>query len=198
MTTNVYKLTSPSLPGGAVYFCYRDGRLSAFDAADASPTEQQLRWILQQAPINEAELEGITWGSGVFQLIPAKTAKDKLILFAQYFKSYRGVTYVATQVERSNIRTVPVTPDLLRTFFESPLDNFGIANYIRRINLTKDQLKNGAGPRFPAHYSAKFEKELSEDQQRAYHAHLKKLGWKYDYGPAGSLWKPPVRVADGA
>ena len=194
----IYRLTSPSLPGGGIYFCYRDGQLSGFDLADARPTAPQIRWLLDRLPVAEAELDGMEWGAGRFELIPTKTAKEKLILFAQTFKSRRGVTYVATQLERSNIRTVPVTADLLRVFFDDPLTDFTIANYIKRINITKDRLKNGSDPtaRMPNHYDPKYEAALTGDAITAYHRHLIGRGWRKAHGPAGTVWNPPPRTTE--
>ncbi len=200
MTTAVYKLTSPLVTGGAIYLAYRGGKLSGFDAADAVLTEAQLTYLLRHLPVVETELATVDLGSMRVQLIPAKTAKDKVILFCQTFKTRRGVSYVATQMETSNIRTVPVTTDLLAVFFDSPLSDFTIGNYIRRINITKDRLKNGAdgGQRMPAYYDARYEATLTGNDLMAYHRHLLERGWRKEHGPAGTVWKRPPRTPEGA
>ncbi|WP_400192798.1 hypothetical protein [Hymenobacter sp. B81] len=182
MKTSVYKLTSPAFPGGAIYVCYKLGALQALDLADAQLSTTQRAYLLAALPVVEAELEKAQLGKMVIQPMPERTAKDKIVLFCLAYKEYRQVTYHATQNERSNIRTVPVSKELLKTFFESPLQDFSIRNYINRINITRDQLKNGRDPktRFPSGYDKAFYNSLTGEALTAYRKHLRDNGWVYD------------------
>lgn len=196
MTTSIYRITSPKFTGGAIYLCYRNGLISAFDAADVVLSPEQAAYLMDKFPVHEANALATEYGFPTFtDLVVPKTAKEKIIVFCQYYKSYRGVTYVPTQQERSNIRTVPVTADLLRIWFtDSTLSNFTIVNYISRINITKDRLKNGMPgerPQHPNFYDKKYEAGLQGNAIMDYHMHLTKLGWRKAHGPAGTVWNPP-------
>ncbi len=183
MTTSIYKMASPKIPGGAIYLSYRAGGLHAIDIADAKPTPAQLRYLLNVLPVIEAELPTVDLGTMTVTPIPERAAKDKIKWFCAAFREYRGVSYKPTQNEASNIRTVPVNQELLTVFFETPLlMDFTIRNYIQRINITRDVLKNGRDPkeRFPNHYDKELYHKLAPEKLIAYKKHLVAQGWRYD------------------
>lgn len=182
MKTSIYKLTSKKIAGGAIYVSYRLGKLQTLDLADAQATPEQVHYLLLLLPPVENALQVTDWGSMVVTPIPERTAKDKIKLFCAAFRDYRGVTYQPTQTEASNIRTVQVNPQLLQVFFETPLLDFSIRNYIARINITKDVLKNGRNvkERFPAGYDHDFYHKLTGEKLTEYKRHLRDNGWSYD------------------
>jgi hypothetical protein len=180
MKTAIYKLTSPKIGGGGIYLSYREGQLRTLDLADAHPTAAQLLYLLQHLPADEAALAAAPLGSMTVAQLSERSAKDKIVLFCVAFKDYRGIPYHATQNERSNIRTVPVSRDLLKVFFEDDLVDFSIRNYIHRINVTRDKLKNSGAQKFPDYYDKALYNKLPPDQLMAYKKHLVDKGWVFD------------------
>lgn len=180
MNTSIYKLTSPKIPGGGIYLNYQAGFLRGVDVADAQPTAAQLSYLLNVLPVHEVELPATNWGTMVVIPLPERAVKDKIKLYCAVYKEYREVTYTATQNEKSNIRTVPVNGELLKMFFESDLRDFSIRNYIARINITKDVLKNGrdAKERFPNEYNHELYHKLAPDRLVAYQKHLFACGFR--------------------
>ncbi len=184
MNTSLYKLTSPKIAGGAIYLRYRAGLLRGVDVADAQPTPDQLAYLLNILPVLEAQLTSgqVNLGSMAVVPLPERTVKDKIAHFCAAFQEYRGVSYRPTQNEASNIRTVPVGRELLSTFFETPgLLDFTIRNYIQRINITRDVLKNGRDPkeRFPNQFDKEFLQKLPSEKHPAYFKHLRERGWQF-------------------
>jgi hypothetical protein len=187
MNTSIYKLTSPKIAGGAIYIRYRLGLFRGLDVADAQATADQLAYLLNILPVREEQLTSgqVNLGSMVVVPLPERTAKDKIAHFCAAFQEYRGISYRPTQNECSNIRTVPVSQDLLAVFFETPLLlDFSIRNYIQRINVTRDILKNGRDPkeRFPNQFDKEFLQKLPSEKHPAYFKHLRALGWQFITG----------------
>ena len=190
MQVSVYKLSSNRLKG-SLYLGYKNGLLTNFESELLEPlTDEQWDYLRQRLPLQEEQVQGLTAANLKVIAINAKSIKDKVILFCQYYKAYRNVSYVAKILEKANLKGIPVTESLLKTFFESPLQNFTLKNYIDRINITKDLLKNGGSARFPAYYDRDFERTLSPELTQEYHKHLVNLGWSKEYsGAVGTVWK---------
>lgn len=182
--TVLYKLTSPRIKGGGIYLSYNLGRFQAIDVANATPTDDQLVALFARITPTEAQLvnPSIQWGSMKLEECPTRTASDKIKWFCAAWRDYRGQTYLATQNEKSNIRTVPVTSELLKVFFETTLLDYSIRNYIQRINQTRDILVNGRDlkSRFPNYYDAAFYAKQEGQRLVDYKRHLRELGWEYD------------------
>lgn len=195
MLTTLYKASSPNLPGGSIYLSYKQGQLAAFDVADTKLTPNQLGWLLQRLPVSEAEITTADLSTLKVELVPGRTAKDKIKMFCAAYRDFRGVTYQPTQNEVANIKNVPVSADLLRTFFECPLLDFRIGNYVARINVTKDFLKNGRdlAARMPNYFDKEYFKHCEGERLMAYKKHLHALGWRYD--SARNIWKEPAKVS---
>jgi len=189
----VYKLTSSKI-SGALYLYYDNKSLRSFQSELNKPlTEEQWKYLREKLPLQEDQVTTLEQYNLVVQPIKGKSVQDKVILFCMYYKHYRGTSYAAKTLEKANLKGIPVTEDLLTIFFNSPLQNFTLKNYIDRINITKDHLKNGVpGDKlvtFPAYFDEKFEKTLNQEQTTAYHAHLISLGWAKHYNPnAGNVW----------
>lgn len=182
MSYNIYRVNSKAFEG-FIYLKYTNGKLSAIDIPNPMKREV-FRALLQYIEQEETEIKPnsqIIGTSIICQKMNARTAKDKLIMFAMSFRHYRGFNYQASEIERANIKNVPVTKELLDCFFTDPLGKFTITNYIYRINITRDQLVNGkrtAGSyRFPSHYDRDVEAKLSGQELQAYYKHLKANGW---------------------
>ena len=184
MTTSIYKLTSPKIPGGGIYVSYRAGALAALDVSDAKPSPEQLRYLLGNLPLVETQMALVEWGSMTVAQMPERAVKDKIKMFCAAYKEYREVNYMPTQNEASNIRTVPVNSELLTVFFESKLLDFSIRNYITRINNLRDILKNGRDikERFPNEYDHELYHKLAPDRLIAYQKHLRTQGFKHVTG----------------
>lgn len=195
MVSHIYKAASPNLPGGSIYISYKHGQLQAFDLADVKLTPEQLTWLVQRLPVTEASITTADLSTLVITPIPNRTAKDKIKMFCAAYRDFRGVTYQPTQKEAANVVHVPVSAELLRTFFECPLLDFTIFNYVKRINITKDFLKNGRelSKRLPNHFDKEFYKNADGPTLVAYRQHLKNLGWVYD--SPRNIWKDPGKVS---
>ncbi|MDJ0363589.1 hypothetical protein QMK33_00375 [Hymenobacter sp. H14-R3] len=196
MNTSIYKLTSAKIPGGAIYIRYRGGLLRGLDTADAQPTAEQLEYFLHLLPVREAQLASgeVSLGNMSIIPLPERTTKDKIAHYCAAFQEYRNVSYRPTQNEASNIRTVPVSQELLAIFFETPLLlDFSIRNYIQRINITRDIQKNGrnAKERFPNQFDKDFFQKLPSEKHGAYYAHLRAQGLEFIKGRG---WVVPDRL----
>jgi hypothetical protein len=183
MNTSIYKLASPKIAGGAIYLRYRAGLLRGIDVADAQPTPEQLTFLLNVLPVQEARLTNGEVNLGTMKVVPLpeRLAKDKIAHFCAAFQEYRKVSYRPTQNECSNIRTVPVNAELLTVFFETPLMDYSIRNYIARINVTRDVQKNGRDlkKRFPKGYDADFYSKCDGPTLVEYKKYLRENGWIY-------------------
>ena len=189
--TTIYKLKSPQVPG-LVYLCYRNGLLSSIDGADATLTAKQWSYLLMGVPPQEKEIENWQLGEMRASLVVPRSVKEKVVAFCAAYKASRGVHYQAKLLEKANLKDVPVNDELLKVFFESPLQNFTLKNYIDRINITKDQARNGRDgtSHFPSQWDPVFFKSLHDPQlMMAYQAHLRRLGWRYD--KARNVWHAP-------
>ena len=187
----VFRLTSKQLEGPA-YLYYFDGALAGIDAGLARPNAAQWLFLLEGIAFRAADVAP-QLGQAVIELLEPKSVQDKVVLFSIFFRKYRGVNYAAKILEKANLKGVAVTKQLLTTFFESPLSNFTLSNYIARINLTKDHTRNGneiQKPRFPDVYDRATEARLSGQELSEYYQHLYKLGWRRDTtGGVGTVWK---------
>lgn len=188
--TTIYKLKSSRVQG-VIYVCYRDGLFSNLDCADATLTAEQCGYLLRTLPPREAQLQDVNMGTLTASLVVPRSVKDKVVLFCANYKSYRGVVYVPKLIEKANLKDVPVTNELLTVFFESPLQNFTLKNYIDRINITKDQARNGRAGTvvFPNQWDARFAAGLSGETLTSYRAHLRSLEWRYD--SSRGIWVAP-------
>ena len=194
MSVKIYKITG-KLFKGAFYLRFEKGYLTGVEYIfNESLTGDVWRSIHELMPQHENELkEFCERRILVASQVKAKTLQDKIVLFNHFYKHYRGVAYVGKTVEKANLKNVPVTPDLLKVFFESPLSNFTMANYINRINITKDFARNGMkGNKHPNYYDRDYEKTLGQTELNEYHKHLRALGWTSKYHPStGTVWKEP-------
>ncbi|MBA9078960.1 hypothetical protein [Rufibacter quisquiliarum] len=194
MNVSVYKLKSDKL-NGAMYLGFKDGILNNFASELNVPlTDDQWHYLRQRLPLREANINELTQANLKITPVVAKSVQDKVILFCQFYKSYRGVSYVAKQLEKANLKNIPVNKDLLKVFFEDGLQNFTLQNYINRINITKDYLKNGLpgaqATKMPDYYDRDFERKLGREEIQQYHAHLYSKGWVKEYnGTTGTVWK---------
>jgi hypothetical protein len=188
---SVYKLTSPRMVG-TVYIYYFDGQLAGLDFGLATLKPDQVEYLLAHTPVRSSELATVQIGQVTVKLLEPRSIQDKVIMFCQWFRRYRGVTYTAKILEKANLKGIPVNVELLDVFFNSPLANFTLSNYIQRINQTKDHLKNGAErqrARFPNEWSRETEAKYQGKDLEEYYQHLYRAGWRRESGPAGSVWK---------
>jgi hypothetical protein len=190
--TTIYKLKSPRFTG-TIFVNYRDGVFSQLDCTDADLSQEQRSYLLKVLPVQEQLVTDVgTMGSLTAARVVPRSVKEKLVLFCAYYKSYRSVSYLAKLLEKANLKDVPVNEELLKVFFESPLQNFTLKNYIDRINITKDQARNGrSGTAFPNTYEPTYYASLTGEALTAYRAHLRALGWQYD--TTRQVWKEPGR-----
>ena len=134
----IYKLKSPRFTG-AIYARYKDGVFAALDGDDAQLTPEQWSYLLRTVPVRDANWSQAELGTLQATLVVPKSVKDKLVAFCAAYRQHRGVPYQAKLLEKANLKDVVVSDDLLKVFFESPLQNFTLKNYIDRINITRDQ-----------------------------------------------------------
>ena len=188
-----------SFVGFHSYLAYRDGKLFIIQLPE--PKLMPCHWqakFLEGIPQDEKNLPEFHTFFTAGKLIEisqrplneAKTQKDKIIAFSMAFKHYRGVSYSAKDVEKSNVKHVPVSKKLLDTFFQTPgLSNYTLENYIHRINITKDYTVNGLpdqrGPQLPDAWDLSFYKSCDEKTRAVYEKHLHELGYEKKY--AGSI-----------
>lgn len=186
MNYTVYRIKSKKFKG-MLFLKYKDGRLD--EAIMPEEVEGDSITLPLTPSVRQMEDKSLWGGQATAQEIPMRTAREKVIMFCTAFKYYRKVHYVAKDNEKANIKHVPVTRELLDIFFQSPLHHFTIDNYIGRINITRDWLKNGlpdktrGGSAHPSYWDEAYERNLSGPELTAYRAHLRKLGWKTIHHP---------------
>lgn len=176
---------------GAIYVAFNNGYLTDVKLELNAPlTGIQWDWFRGKMPYMEEGMSRMRVGSMEVKLLKPRTVQDKIIGFCVYYKKFRGISYQPKTVEKANLKDVPITKEYLEVFFNSPLSNYSIANYIVRINITKDWAKNGMNPkRYPAYYDAKLDKSLGTSDRELYYKHLRSNGWRQEYHPvSGSKW----------
>jgi hypothetical protein len=180
---NDYKIKSKVIPG-AIYLRYEHGALTAVGIELNDQMNDQV-WEAFKSRLKRSEnLTPMKEGFVVTELNTAKSVQDKIVLFCSYYKHYREVPYKAKELEKANLKNVPVTRELLDTFFKSPLANYTLDNYIKRINITRDWNKNGMNNHLanamPDEYNAEYERTLDGPKLSEYRKHLIELGWVKD------------------
>jgi hypothetical protein len=190
MSVKMYKCTSTKIHG-AMYLRFENEELTHIELAWSRSLKQaEFAWLRDRLPQHEHELSLLSEHMNVQELTP-RSVREKVILFNNFYKHYRGVSYQVKTQEKANVKTVPVTREFLTTFFESPLQNFTLENYIKRINIIKDQAQNGRDTvKYPNKYDPQFERTLNSEQTQAYHKHLQSIGWRRKYAPQrGTYWE---------
>jgi hypothetical protein len=176
-----YKITGKLIPG-SIYLRYEKGVLTAiaFELTDAM-NEQVWNAFKQRLNLQD-NLKLLGENFEVKELGNGRSVQDKIVLFCSAFKHHRGIPYKPKEVEKANLKNVPVTRELLEMWFKSPLANYTLDNYIKRINITRDWLHNGMNNHllsaFPDDYDPSFEATLKGDRLTNYWAHLREKGWK--------------------
>lgn len=193
MSIKVFKCINPKLPG-ALYMRFENEDLTHVEFGFTKPLKaEQWRWIRERLPQHQHELPELGEGFQIGEVTP-KSVREKIIMFCSYYKHYRKINYVAKSQEKNNLKNVPVSDQLLRIFFESPLVDFTLTNYIKRINITKDISLNGRQnlsnntQKMPDHWDRDYERKLSTEDMVKYHQHLHSLGWRRRNTPHGSVW----------
>ena|SRR6185295_17584410 len=179
-----YKIKGRNLPG-AMYLRYQNGDLTLI-AIELTAQVDLTVWdmVMKRIPFSETQLHLGTDTFEIKRMDNARSVQDKVIKFCSAYKAYRGVPYNPTTLEKANLKNVAVDSKLLETFFQSPLANFSMKNYIDRINITRDWAKNGMNAHltfsFPDVYDKEFERGLEGDRLAAYWKHLRERGWVKD------------------
>lgn len=178
-----YKVTGKLIPG-AVYIRYEKGLLATVAFEINEPLNVQVFEALKARLKQEENLKLMAEGFEVKELGQGKSIQEKIVMFNSSYKFHRGVPYKPKEVEKANLKNVPVTRELLETFFKSPLANYTLDNYIKRINITRDFLKNGMNNHlasaFPDEWDEEFSRTLDGPRLSAYYKHLVESGWKKD------------------
>jgi hypothetical protein len=176
-----YKVTAKIIPG-AIYLRYDKGELTTIGFELTAPMNEQVFSAFKQKIQQQDNLKLIAESFEVKELNNARSVQDKIILFASAYKHYRGIPYKAKELEKANVKNVPITRVLLDTFFKSPLANYTLDNYIKRINITRDWAQNGMNNHLisalPDDYDPTFESTLKAERLTEYWAHLRQKGWK--------------------
>jgi hypothetical protein len=179
--TKDYKITSKVIPG-AIYLRYEDGALAAVALELTGKLDENVWSHLKQQLQLQENLKRLAEMFQVKPLDTGRSVQDKIIMFCGAYKHYRGVPYYPKELEKANLKNVAVSPQLLDTFFKSPLANYTLDNYIKRINITRDWSRNGMNNHlltaFPDDYDPTFESTLSGERIAAYWAHLRDKGWR--------------------
>jgi len=185
----IYKLKSKRLKG-AIYLSYHNGIFRSLEL-DCQLDNEQHAYLLNRIPYNVEQVQLLTQAKLEVKELVTKSVKDKCILFCQAHYKHRGVSYVCTSFERANVKNVPVTLEYLEVFFGSSLENFTLGNYIKRMNIIRDQAKNGKNTlRLPNEWVPDFARKLDGPGYQAYVRYLKKLGLTKHYSPtSGEYWK---------
>jgi hypothetical protein len=184
-----YKVTGKLIPG-AVYLRYEHGALTAMMLEFNGQINEQI-WQSFKTRMGYSEnMKLLSETFDVRELNSAKSLQDKIVLFCSSYKHYRNVPYKPKELEKANLKNVPVTRELLDTFFKSPLANYTLDNYIRRINITRDWNKNGMNNHladaFPDEWNEDYSRTLDGERLSKYYTHLIALGWKKD---DRGIWK---------
>jgi hypothetical protein len=181
-----YKITAKTIPG-AIYLRYEKGELSAVLFELNAALNDQVYTAFKQRLMQGENLKMLSECFEVKELNNGRSVQDKIVMFCSAFKFHRGIPYKPKEVEKANLKNVPVTRELLETWFKSPLANYTLDNYIKRINITRDWARNGQGnhliKQLPDDYDPTFEASLSGERLTQYWAHLRTNGYtKTDRG----------------
>ncbi len=184
-----YKVTGKTIPG-AIYLRYEKEQLTNVLLELTAPINEQI-WVAFKTRLNSSDnLRMLQETFEVKELSNGRSVQDKLVMFCSAYKHYRNVPYKAKEVEKANLKNVPVTRGLLDTFFKSPLANYTLDNYIKRINITRDWNLNGMNNHlanaFPDEWNEEFSRTLDGARLSEYYQHLIALGWQKD---ERGIWK---------
>lgn len=193
-----YKLT---IEHGPVFYAgYAGGLLHLLQMPEKEMLEVEFSAFLREIPQREIALCDFTafkgaskyWPVLVKEVAEPRTIKDKAILWHMAYSHYRKVSYKATDMELANIKNVPMTKSLLKTFFETPnLTNFTLDNYRQRINITRDYMVNGyPDQRFPDDFQMDYYRSLDDAHRMAYERHLRERGFeRVTTGSGVAIWR---------
>lgn len=188
-----YKITGPLVPG-AIYVRYEKGQLTniLFELTDTLNPQ-----IYESFKARLKAFDSMTEMHQTFdvrELHQGRSVQDKIVMFCGAFKHYRGVPYKPKELEKANLKTTPVTRQLLDVFFSSPLANYTLDNYIKRINITRDWAVNGMNNHladaFPDEWNEEYSRSLDGDRLSKYYQHLRSLGWN----KVNDVWTKAVMV----
>lgn len=178
-----YKITGKLIPG-AIYLRYENGTLAAvlfeFTAAINPQVYESFKACLNLTD----NMQRMYQSFDVRELHAGRSVQDKIVMFCGAYKHYRGVPYKAKELEKANLKNTPVSRELLDVFFKSPLANYTLDNYIKRINITRDWAHNGMNNHladaFPDEWNEEYSRTLTGERLSKYYIHLRELGWQKD------------------
>ena len=178
-----YKITGKLIPG-AIYLRYENGNLTAMLFEFTEPINPQIFESFKGCLNYTDNLQRMHQSFDVRELHAGRSVQDKIVMFCGAYKHYRGVPYKPKELEKANLKTTPVTRELLDTFFKSALANYSLDNYIKRINITRDWAHNGMNNHlanvFPDEWNEEYSRTLDATGISKYYLHLNALGWKRD------------------
>ena len=178
-----YKITGKLIPG-AIYIRYEHGELTHVLLELTAKMNPQIFEAFKARLKSDDNVRHLLENFDVKELGNGRSVQDKLVMFCGAYKHYRNVPYKAKETEKANLKNVPVTRELLDVFFKSPLANYTLDNYIKRINITRDWHKNGMNNHlleaFPSEWNEEFSRTLEGQRLSEYYQHLHALGWKKD------------------
>ncbi len=178
-----YKITGKTI-AGAIYIRYEKGTLTNVLFELNAPMNPQIFEGFKTRLKDTDNMRDLVGNFEVRELGIGRSIQDKLVMFNGAYKHYRGVPYKAKDVEKANLKNVPVTRELLDVFFKSPLANYTLDNYIKRINITRDWHRNGMNNHlldaFPEEWNEEYSRTLSGPRLSEYYSHLHGLGWAKD------------------
>ncbi len=190
-----YKITAKLIPG-AVYLRYENQMLAGVLFELTQPLNPQVYDVLMHTIQQTENVQRLSQTYQVQELNNGRSVQDKIVMFCSSYKHYRGVPYKPKELEKANLKNTPITRELLDTFFNSPLANYTLDNYIKRINITRDWARNGMNNHladaFPDEWNEEYSRKLDGDRLSKYYLHLKQLGWAKD--DRGN-WKQAVVTA---
>lgn len=176
-----YKITGKLIPG-AIYIRYEKGALTNVLLELNSTINPQIFEAFKARLKSDDNVRLLLENFEVKELGNGRSIQDKLVMFCGAYKHYRGVPYKAKETEKANLKNVPVTRELLDVFFKSPLANYTLDNYIKRINITRDWHKNGMNNHlleaFPDEWNEEFSRTLDGQRLSEYYKHLNDIGWR--------------------
>lgn len=132
-------------------------------------------------------LSGVTHRScdlspNTFKEIKVLEKEDKISLFCLFYKHYRTIDYTQLKTDAKDLKDVPVTRELLKSYFEATewwCKVKNVKNYCHNINNIKElKLNIKTKPQFPNEYDKGFESKLEPKELQDYWRHLNSLGWK--------------------
>lgn len=188
MKIKQYTITAPGVQE-AMVATYIDGTLSALEGIHHMARMWEDVAINAPIPAKESEItQKQAHYQGLMLISPCTydTPGQKISLFCRLYKHHRGSTYTVFPADSRAIELVPVTEELVNTYFTNTewwsKQPKSIRNYCSNINELRQLIKPKEEPvvkrgkKYPDEWDRTYENTLRPTELQGYWQHLRSLG----------------------